>query len=379
MAFCPNCGTPNTDQVEKCVACGFELTVPKQKAKFKGTIMMSGLKAPGSGESELGPQAPPADKPAEKPLPAPLAPPPADTGRNPNYAKTMMGHAPVVAPGARPPVATPGPRPAVSTPTPPASATPPSFQSSAGTTESDERDDTPELSFDSPHGSGSALPPVAATVEPVRQAPAAPARISSRDSSGSGSFVGSNAPRQSASVGGYDSTLPPSAPPSSPKPAKIIAIGCAVALALFCVVGGILYYVVGEKIKALMGDDDSEAEATAWQASIVQSLAQVSELCKSDCTQAGVYFHPQREAALLGEAKALTPERLLKLSDSAQTKATMLDGSDDEKVATELGLDPQQCARVSVGSAVVISCSVPDPTGKPSVLRIVQLAGLSTL
>src|SRR5690349_9058947 len=34
MAFCPNCGTPNTDQAAKCVSCAFELA-PAQKAKFK--------------------------------------------------------------------------------------------------------------------------------------------------------------------------------------------------------------------------------------------------------------------------------------------------------------------------------------------------------
>ncbi len=36
MAFCPNCGTPNTDQAEKCVSCSFDLAPKAQKAKFKG-------------------------------------------------------------------------------------------------------------------------------------------------------------------------------------------------------------------------------------------------------------------------------------------------------------------------------------------------------
>ncbi|MDB4971995.1 MAG: DnaJ-class molecular chaperone CbpA [Myxococcaceae bacterium] len=371
MAFCPNCGTPNTDQTEKCVACGFELIVPKQKAKFKGTIMMSGIKAPASGETPVSTTEPPPTEPAPEPAVAPpsAAPKLPEPGRNPNYAKTMMGHAAILVP---PPTPTePIAQPAVESP---------SIEFAGGDTEPPpDAAQASSRSPASPAAPANAAPGVVAQ-DPPRSAAASRDSLPSRETSANPSWTGSGSPRSPSrtGIGGYDSTVPPSAPPA-PKPGKVIAIGCAAALALFCVVGSIIYYVVGAKVRSMMGSDDSAAETAAWQASIVQSLAQVSELCKSDCAQAGVYFHPLKEAALLSEARALTPERLQKLSDSTQTEATMLNGTDDEAAATKLGLDPQQCARVSKGSAKVISCSVPDPTGKPSVLRIVELAGLSSL
>ncbi|HEY6877831.1 MAG TPA: hypothetical protein VI299_07415, partial [Polyangiales bacterium] len=158
-------------------------------------------------------------------------------------------------------------------------------------------------------------------------------------------------------------------------------VGCGVVLAIFLVIGGGLWLAFGERLKALFGGqgEANAAEAAAWHTSIAQSLTKVNELCQVDCAQAGVFFHPLKQAALLGEARALTPARLAKLSDTASSSVTMLDRTEDGAFATQLGLDPQQCARVVSGEAKVISCSVPDPTGKPSVLRIVQLSGVGTL
>ena len=389
MAFCPNCGTPNTDQAEKCVACGFELIVPKQKAKFKGTIMMSGIKAPTLAELAGATTTPPAETPTlpSTPSPTPEAPaapasrPPAPAPAEPsrNYNKTMLGHAPVLnaAPASPTPPAVErpvAPRPGLDRPlgsTMLGSASigdlqarpPPSEAQSAAT-------GTP-LHVTLPSGSTS-LP---------QNPPPGPAELSRDDAPSFNASPGyASAPRVPAlGPAGYESTLPPPTRSTPPNPATILGIGCAVALALFCVVGGILYYVVGAKLRSMLADGDGGAEAAAWQASIVQSLAQVSELCKSDCAQAGVYFHPLKEAALCGEAKALTPERVQKLSDPTQTQAAMLDGTDDAELATKLGLDPQQCARVSLGAAKIVSCSVPDPAGQPSVLRIVHLGGIATL
>src|SRR5262245_14666355 len=75
MPFCPTCGTPNTDQAEKCVACAYELIVPKHRAKFKGTIMMSGIKAPSSSaEAAEAPAPPRAAAPVPQQAPAEAAP-----------------------------------------------------------------------------------------------------------------------------------------------------------------------------------------------------------------------------------------------------------------------------------------------------------------
>jgi hypothetical protein len=392
MAFCPNCGTPNTEQAEKCVACGFELIVPKQKAKFKGTIMMSGIKAPTAGDRASQPtaEAPP---PAAAPAPTarmPSQPSPADRsradespasgGRNLSYQKTMLGPAAGFVPPTQPRPAQPAapqaraPEPS-QTPTFQGSNTPP-FQGAASfPSANDARSGTAPAPYGGP-ASGQASTESAGY--------AGPAKIGSAwDSSASGggfgaSTTGGRYPTQT-STPGYESTLPP-AGPDKPNPGKILAIGCAVALALFLVLGALVNYVIGPKIKAMFsGGDADNAEAAAWQASISQSLAQVTGLCQVDCNQAGVFFHPDKQAALLSEARALTPDRLQKFGDPKLAEASMLDGTDDAPIATSLGLDPQQCARVVAGSAKVISCSVPDVGGKPSVLRIVHLSGISSL
>src|SRR5690349_7091659 len=104
MAFCPNCGTPNTDQAQKCVSCSFELQ-PKQKAKFKGTMLMTGVQAP---QMPKGPA--PASAPAQAPAPAPAA-------KNLGFEKTMMGGAVVGTPQApAAPVHRPAPAAVAATP-----------------------------------------------------------------------------------------------------------------------------------------------------------------------------------------------------------------------------------------------------------------------
>jgi hypothetical protein len=390
MAFCPNCGTPNTEQAERCVACGFELIVPKQKAKFKGTIMMSGIKAP------TAPQTEPTSKSGE-PEPAPEAAPQALPAlpRKANYQKTMMGQPPI----ALPPKQEPAPAPHVDLGTMPtlqgqsplhasasSSAEPlpqPSLPPLAST---NTREFQPDLGLTNPLGGparGAASTPTPSQPQRSMPAPAPQPTQGGFASYGGNASFGSGksstlGPSRVSMGGAYESTLPPAAPPN---PAKVIAVGCGVVLALFVVVGGALWFAFGDRIKALLGGEGeaSSAEAAAWHASIGQSLAKVNELCAVDCAQAGVFFHPLKQAALLGEARALTPARVAKLSDPASASAVMLDHTDDSAVATQLGLDPQQCARVTAGGATAISCSVPDPTGKPSVLRIVQLSGVGTL
>ncbi|MBX3271169.1 MAG: zinc ribbon domain-containing protein, partial [Sandaracinaceae bacterium] len=60
--FCPNCGKPNLDSATQCVACGTELR-PKSPAKFKGTMMMSGVQIPQAGEAGAPPGPPPGAPP----------------------------------------------------------------------------------------------------------------------------------------------------------------------------------------------------------------------------------------------------------------------------------------------------------------------------
>jgi len=68
--YCPNCGKPNTDEATKCIGCSTELApVKKAPARFKGTMMMSGM---GGGPAPGQPGgAPPAGGPAPaEPAPA---------------------------------------------------------------------------------------------------------------------------------------------------------------------------------------------------------------------------------------------------------------------------------------------------------------------
>lgn len=359
MAFCPNCGTPNTDQAEKCVACSFELA-PKQKAKFKGTIMMSGIKAtPGIATAETVP--PPPDpatsapiQPPPKSIPPPEPMPPTTASGRPSFQKTMVGHmAAPLAPSNSTLSETTAPvpdtsRPSFGTPVTSRGATSTLAHTTFGTT--------------SASGTGTTIGPA---VVPNYGEPGSPG-IPRRDSRAH------ERPRTT-----YETTEPPSAP-STPDPRKVLVIGCITAFAIFCIVSGLFYYALWPKLRGWLSNSERDAKAVTWQTSITQSLVQVAALCKLDCQEASPYFHDAKHAALLGESKLLTPERVAKLSDLANTKAEMLHRTDDADRARELGLDPQQCARVLAGTAKVISCNLPDLQGH-SVLRIVHLSGIGTL
>lgn len=367
MAFCPNCGTPNTDQAEKCVSCGFELA-PKQKAKFKGTIMMSGIKVPGQpdpAEPSAGANAqPPAATPPTPAAPPTSAPAPSQPPeRNIAFQKTMMGHAGMVPPKAPPVAAAPGGSSDFAHAATMQGPGPQSAQSAAKPAQQDARRDL----------RGGAATPSSATPSVTETG------FGVRGQGGASSTGGFGDGRGRTSTGSTIDSSFPGASANKPNPGKVLAIGCAALLVLFCVVTGVVWAAFGAKIKTLLGGSDTGAEAAAWQASISQSLAQVSALCQSDCRQAGVFFHANAQASLLEQGKALTEPRIQKLSDPATSKAEMLDGTEDEEIAKGLGLDPQQCARVVAGAAKVVSCSVPEPGGKPSVLRIVHLSGIESL
>jgi hypothetical protein len=375
MAFCPNCGTPNTDQAEKCVACGFELALPKQKPKFKGTIMMSGIKAPTAPQP--APVAPPTEpESAAAPVATPTTPASASSSippatRNLAFEKTMLGR-PVELPGRTPTPAANSESRAL--PPEPTSGEHRAAGPTPAATPANELSQAPTVQQPAPGFTNAADRSAATTSGPAYSSQESGASsVAHGGGSSSGAWGESARPSFSSDPGSGRSSSQSTTPPISKGPGKLVAIGCVGALAVFCVVAAYL-------LKAMFsGGEDSTAEAAAWQASISQSLAQVSALCQVDCERASVFFHPNTQAALLPETKALTAERVQKLSDPAQSIATMLDGTDDEKIATELGLDPQLCARVTQGKAKIVSCSVPDPSGKPGVLRIVHLSGIGSL
>jgi hypothetical protein len=360
MAFCPNCGTPNTDQAEKCVSCAFELK-PKAQAKFKGTIMMSGVSAPTTGKPQAAPPAPaPAPAATAAQPPAPSSPP----GKSLGFEKTMLGGMAMM-----PPAKAPGPSPA------PAGAFSSANQTDIGRAATLEQAAPP---FPGPPVETPALqPPMqppqqnAAAVSPAPSLPPSATPPSSlganAGSSPTGGFGGG------FSGGGFTTTGDIPMPPKN-NTGKILAIAVAALLVLACVVGGAIFLFAKKSIEGL----SQEGPALEWRTRVAQSLTNVRSLCQQDCAGAAVYFHPQKQTELVAQAKGLSARALGKLVDPTQSEARMLDATDDQAVATGLGLDPQQCVRIVSGSAKVVGCSVPEPSGTAS-LRIVHLEGLAAL
>lgn len=343
MAFCPNCGTPNTDQAAKCVSCAFELA-PAQKAKFKGTIMMSPVQAnqapPGQPAATPQPTPPPN-------APAPTAPAAQGSARNMAFEKTMLGPMAGVPPLSAPPA--PDPR---------------ADLARAATVEG------PAPQFTPPAASAGGSAPA-----PVASASGTPAA-----SMGGGGYAGVGYGEAGGygggNSGGYDDGAPPTLPKANT--GKILAIGCAVVLVMSCAIGGIMFFMAKKQLSAMFGSGQDESATLAWRGTLSQALTQVSALCATSCEGAANYFHPSVQPALLVQAKELTSARLQKLVDPAQSEAAMLNATDDGAIATNLGLDPQLCVRIAGGNAKVVGCSVPNPAGQAD-MRIVHLSGLESL
>jgi hypothetical protein len=305
-------------------------------------------------------------------------------GKNLGFEKTMMG--PMAAPI---PPAGPAPVNPVAPTAPPPAQDFSRAQTIEGPAPFPSQPLTPPPGFSQP------------AAQPAAQlsAPAAPAQPAGGFGGGAGGFGGGGSDTGGFGGGGSNTggfggggnntggfgsgtagfggeSIPPAVPKSNT--GKYLAIGCAVVALLACVIGGVMFFVVKDKVGKVMDAAKNEGEALQWRGSMAQSLAQVAELCKTDCNSAAVYFHPQVQAALAGEAKQLTPERLTKIVDPTQSEARMLNATDDASIAQNLGLDPSQCVRIAAGSAKIVGCSVPDAAGNVS-LRIVHLSGISSL
>ncbi len=339
MAFCPNCGTPNTDQAAKCVSCAFELA-PAQKAKFKGTIMMSGVQVPQGPQAPAAPAAPspaPAAPPAGAPAPAAS---PQGSSRNMAFEKTMMGPMAGASPISAPPA--------------------------------DARDDLARAATVEGPAPQFTPPPAATGGAAASSAASAPAAAAGAGYAGTG---------YGSTTGNFGGGGDDGAPPMLPKPntGKVLAIGCAVVLVMTCLIVGVMYFMARKQISAILGSaEQADDTAVAWRGTLSQALTQVSALCASNCDSAATYFHPNVQATLLGQAQQLTPARLQRLVDPTQSEAAMLNTTDDGSLATNLGLDPQLCVLISSGNAKAIGCSVPNPNGAAD-MRIVHLSGLDTL
>lgn len=415
MAFCPNCGTPNTDQAEKCVACSFDLS-PKPKGRFKGTIMMQGTQVPTAPQApaQPTPQAAPAPSTTQPQQPRPSAP----SGKNMAFEKTMMGGTGLGLPptGA---FGTPGVPPAgFNAPTTPAPA--PDL-GRAPTVEGPRPGGFGNASDsrNSPQGFGAGSPPGGFSSGGAfgGDAPAQGAGGFGGASSGGG-FGGSSAtPTPSGfgntgggfgggSGGGFGNTAGSfqnpsggfanvggntgggfgntgggfgnSVAPVKPNNNKMIVLGCGGAILLTLIAVAVLLTVGSKRPGGLFGDGGRDSAALEWRGSLSTALVQVAALCQADCQSAAVYFHQDVQASLLEQAKLLTPARATKLADPTQSEAQMLDQTDDANIAEKLKLDAAQCVRVSAAAVKVVGCSVPTPGGRAN-LRIVHMEGVGSL
>ncbi len=157
---------------------------------------------------------------------------------------------------------------------------------------------------------------------------------------------------------------------------KILAIVVAGLLVLLCVGSAAVFMMAKNTFEGI--SEEAQGHALEWRTRVTQSLTNVHSLCQTNCDSAAGYFHPQKQAELIAQAKTLGPAGLTKLIDPGQSEAKMLEDTDDTAIATSLGLDPQQCVRIVSGSAKVVGCSVPDPSGNAT-LRIVHMEGLASL
>jgi hypothetical protein len=372
MAFCPNCGTNNPDPAEMCAACGHGLT-PSQKARFKGTIMMSGVQLP-------------AVKPAVKAAVSPVADAPvaaAPASAKP-FAKTMLGAA-ISAPmssalGAFSDAADDGPADDPSAPAKADNSAPPAkADDSAPPAKAD--NSAPPAKADDPafartmEAKPVQLPP-AAQAEPQRGDRGRGAAPEASLEPGSAWAPASGGQRTAAAREAYrDSDV--SLPPQKGSAGKAIAFGCAGALAVAALGTLAIYFFARQAFSELVHSSESTATA-GWHQSLGQAITQVAEQCTQDCSAAAVYFHPQKQEALLPEAKLLTPARAARLGPATSAVAQMLADTDDGALATQLNLDPNRCVEVALDNAKAVGCSVIDAAGNES-LRIVHLSGIGSL
>jgi hypothetical protein len=168
-----------------------------------------------------------------------------------------------------------------------------------------------------------------------------------------------------------------SLPPQKGGAGKAILFGCAGALAVAALGTLAIYFFARQAFSELVHNSESTATA-GWHQSLGQAITQVAEQCTQDCSAAAVYFHPQKQEALLSEAKLLTPARAARLGPATSAVAQMLADTDDGALATQLNLDPNRCVEVALDNAKAVGCSVIDAAGDES-LRIVHLSGIGSL
>jgi len=136
-----------------------------------------------------------------------------------------------------------------------------------------------------------------------------------------------------------------------------------------------------QRVFRSMEQDRADALLVSDEAEHAPNNATIVELAAKGRIPA---IYPFREFVEVGGLMAYSIDqadmyrRLAKLIDPTQSQAKMLNATEDVGIAQALNLDPTQCVRIVAGTAKVIGCSVPDPSGTAS-LRIVHLVGIGTL
>lgn len=347
MAYCPHCGKRNSEQATACVSCGEPLE-PKKKAgasRFKGTVMMGGTRPEGGPPKNTPPSQPPEPKPKggrgfKKTMlgPAAAAPPAggdaskhqppyrANTAQSSDARSGPTGTAPWL--DAPRPEGTTGFDPTL--PAPPGEAFDPTLPA------------PPSEAFE-PQGA-------------LRDEPPSP-KLDSSDLGGPAAFPGEDG-------------IPGA---RNPRALLYMGAGCLAALVLVAVVTAV---VCSGPVLAFLGladDATTAAKGVVMRGTAVMTLQRVRAACASGhCDAAADAFHPKVREALLPNADALNEAILERLSDLQRAHAEPLDETDDAHLAEELGIPPEQCARLTGGEVKVVTCgSEEGPT------RIIHLEGLN--
>jgi hypothetical protein len=387
MAFCPHCGKQITDDVIACPVCGKDLK-PAQKAgsgKFKGTILMPSADA-------LKP------KPPVQPAPSqPKAQPPQPReaseglGREPNrqdgegtekpkraFQGTIMGTGPVIAKALDEIKAQ-----AFAAPIPQAAS--PSAENGIG-----QGSPTSPRPI-APKGRtiiAAMAPPVAAQkgqTPPISPTTNSQTNMSSEDVSVTGetelSMPALSMPiQQTEEPFSVPDDIPVIRQPEDfkPTPRKIRKSGLGMWLNIGLII--IVFAAIGAIMTARRAKNNSEqvniemAEA-AKTIPIIAVLTFLQQSCVAgDCSAAAYGLFPQVKDQLLPLAKTITISSLKALANPDKTKVESLKGTDDESKATTLGLKPEECTRLTNGSAKAIGCKIPNAN-----VQLIHFEKLDTL
>ncbi len=381
--YCPSCGKPNTDAATNCVSCNHELKPPSGggRAKFKGTMMMTGITPEKIAEATKGAQ-PATPAPAATPAPEPTHK--VAQGPAMGFGKTITG--PISGmPGpdddtlmAPSPFRDPSPAESAPTQAIPEFSTPQQPQGGFGfpsTPQADVPAQQPGFGEPAqpsgfgepaaPPSAGFGAPPSVGFGEPAAPPsagfgePAAPSAGFGEPAPAGGSPFGATPP---SSAAGFGAAPPMSGEPAAPaggsnkKLIVVALLGCFLISSAAC--GGAYWYFSTRAESAL-----SNLTSQSHRFPLSLALSTIKVGCTSDPTGAGAanFVLPQAMESVQGQICAITEQTVTAFGQSCDAgspcaNSSLLAGSPDEGIATQFSVDANACSVHTSGEAKLIWC-----------------------